>query len=234
MMTYQGEYSDDMPLTGCDPSEDWAQADCGLRIGIETAKQDVPQCTRSFDRAIRRPTAREPSAMGSCTGEIGEELRQSVWRLRSEASEITPATPTSPWHIDVNFCKAWQSRTPSDASTGGSDGMQEPMKIKCVGEDLRCSGWHDNFFSNTLNLVTPAYLPSGAEVILDGLVQQSAFNGRKAVVDFFDVYTNRYVVNLIAIPGQPFGNAIAQVKRENLRLIATPSPPSFPSVPDWL
>jgi hypothetical protein len=62
------------------------------------------------------------------------------------------------------------------------------------------------------------WLTPGAEVCIDGLTKQPAFNGLVGVVEFFDESTNRYTVSFSS-PTAVGGRQTAKVRSENLRCL---------------
>jgi len=64
---------------------------------------------------------------------------------------------------------------------------------------------------------TAGVLPSGAKVILQGLIKLPTFNGKPAVVDSWDAEAGRYAVSVESAAGVA---QQAKVKPENLRLMA--------------
>jgi len=72
-------------------------------------------------------------------------------------------------------------------------------------------------------------LSSGTEVVIEGLTRAPAFNGRRGVIQSLDEEIGRYTI-LLSSPGSSGGRQWAKVKRENLRLAATPPPAFAPSL----
>merc|ERR1712232_985645 len=67
-------------------------------------------------------------------------------------------------------------------------------------------------------------LPPGTEVVINGLQKMPAFNGLQGTVQSFDQEGLRYSI-LLKTPVN--GHKWAKVKRENLRIVSVPPPPTF-------
>jgi len=84
--------------------------------------------------------------------------------------------------------------------------------------------WHGNQVLTTVQVATETetvaytepFLPSGTEVMIEGLVKAPAFNGLHGIVDSFDYDSGRYNVRLQACAKE---NQLAKIKIENLRWV---------------
>jgi len=197
--------------------------------------ENLKRLAPGFGRVVSKPPALVPFDLDLGKPSQGPDFLDRLWHTQSTDADSVCAGADSPRQGNM----AWKNAPSSESGSGTSEvSMQEPMKVEVesTGEDFHCAsyGTYRRAASLAGGLPVGAFLPTGAEVVIDGLTQQEAFNGRRAIVDFFDVDTGRYVVVLLAGFGQPFGNAMAHVKRENLRLSAMPPPQVAMGVPEWL
>jgi hypothetical protein len=177
------------------------------------------------------PEERTPSKEDSCSGNTTCSLSEPITHLSSRGSSPLPSSPASipelpvePQEVPIVNTFIHFDSTPDDQRVIRS--MPHKMFRQCV---LQESSVPESLAQGVdvastaapvcmQSLASGCWLAPGAEVCIDGLTKQPAFNGLMGVVESFDESTSRYTV-CISSSSAVGRRQTAKVRSENLRCV---------------